>query len=457
MAKNRGVQQWRVSTRRDLAGFDDNATNAVLFAMARGGVGKISTTGHVMLRNRKGDVMGVSRDLSKSKQVVAIQLRNLFGESVVEAKSPAPEATTTVLVAPVERQTLACYDPGCSETFTTEGARYSHAYSAHHVCPEPGCTFTRDKEQAVTGHYMIVHQGHKPAKGRGRNQRGRKVMAETTTAITPQAVVSTVRDVTPALAQMWMAANTRNRHLRPDLVAMYARDMESGRWLLTGESIKFGHGGVLLDGQHRLAAVVKADTTVRMLVVTGLENESQKVMDTGAKRLTADMLHLDGVPNATVVSSAVRLLLGISWGMPSRQHVSTYRMSNQEVYAFIDEYRADVQAAATLAVHFKDYIDLRPSVVTSGAFWMARKASPEIVNEFFEGLAYGQTSGPQDARTQLQRLIAMQRKWRALTGASRGRVGQVWELTALLHTWNLWRRNTEVKSLRPPSKLPKPV
>jgi hypothetical protein len=111
-------------------------------------------------------------------------------------------------------------------------------------------------------------------------------------------------DVTPGLAKEWLDHNTHNRNIREQVVDGYAVDMAAGHWPENGQSIKFSVTGVLLDGQHRLAAIVKSGVTLRMLVVRNLPDETQMTMDTGAKRTFADVLRLNGesyvVPLAAV-------------------------------------------------------------------------------------------------------------------------------------------------------------
>src|SRR4051794_31155207 len=110
----------------------------------------------------------------------------------------------------------------------------------------------------------------------------------------PQTVTPTtsIEDVTPAVAADMLAANTKNRTLRRTLVDVYAADMAKGNWQFTGEAVKISTDGVLLDGQHRLEAIVQAGVTVPMLVVRGLPRATQDVMDSGAKRSAADALRL---------------------------------------------------------------------------------------------------------------------------------------------------------------------
>ena len=76
--------------------------------------------------------------------------------------------------------------------------------------------------------------------------------------------------VTPDTAQMWLTKMPKNRNIRPGDVARYARDMSSGKWGLAGDPVRFDKDGNLIDGQHRLQAIIRSDTTQEMVVIRGL-------------------------------------------------------------------------------------------------------------------------------------------------------------------------------------------
>ncbi len=133
----------------------------------------------------------------------------------------------------------------------------------------------------------------------------------------PDGPVYTLVDITPELAKKWLSQNTHNRNLRERVVNGYAADMRDGNWVEDGQSIKFAkgdvvlldnppiHGGPLLDGQHRLSAIVTADATIRMLVVSNLPDSTQEVMDTGAKRVLGDVLKLRGEAYAITLAATL--------------------------------------------------------------------------------------------------------------------------------------------------------
>ena len=181
-------ERWRRLTRRDLMNFDDVSTDAVLTAMDRGGVGRISSKGHAILRAPGGATMSVSPNSNKSKQVTAIRVRKLFPETNDKPQAapqppPAPNNTNQAeATMPKPDKSIACTNPTCDETFATEGALYAHVNSKHVVCPAPGCLYSRDSNRGVVPHHRIVHLGLAPrrlAKGSGKttDSRGRALAA----------------------------------------------------------------------------------------------------------------------------------------------------------------------------------------------------------------------------------------------------------------------------------------
>ena len=79
-----------------------------------------------------------------------------------------------------------------------------------------------------------------------------------------------VVEVTPRAAAKLLARGGPPRPLVSMIVARYADDMRAGRWMANVNPVAFDARGALLDGGHRLAAIVEADTPVRKVVATGV-------------------------------------------------------------------------------------------------------------------------------------------------------------------------------------------
>lgn len=117
-----------------------------------------------------------------------------------------------------------------------------------------------------------------------------------------QSVQALIVDVGPALALALLERNTHNRRISDGRVEVYARDMIAGRWELNNQGIALGRDGELYDGQHRLLAIVHADVTVPMLIVSGLPPTARSTIDQGRARTIADVMRIvDGQPNGARV------------------------------------------------------------------------------------------------------------------------------------------------------------
>lgn len=119
-----------------------------------------------------------------------------------------------------------------------------------------------------------------------------------------------VETITPAMARVWLDHhNTRNRKIRGKRVALIASEIRSGRWTLTPDCIAFDAYGTLINGQHRLAAIVEADLPVCAIVAYGLPAQSFDVTDDVMKRSFADVLHLREVENNTTIAAITFITL----------------------------------------------------------------------------------------------------------------------------------------------------
>lgn len=254
--------------------------------------------------------------------------------------------------------------------------------------------------------------------------------------------------VTPQLAGQWLAANVKNRNLRPKVVARYARDMADGNWQLTGEAIKFARNGTLLDGQHRLRAIVDSGATVRTLVVNGLPDDVQDVMDSGAGRKAADALGLRGVKNAAIAAAAARLAVTELRG----EQLGKFSTTHAEIIDFLRSH-PDMDHAVDYAAYARDRVDC-PTGVIAYTLWRLAQVNEQAAYDFWGGLAekVGFSSG--DPRLALIHRLAQARR----NGEYISREGLI---SAIFRTWNLYRVGKSAERLHINSRqggvIPVPV
>ena len=121
----------------------------------------------------------------------------------------------------------------------------------------------------------------------------------------PQIRYETVR-VTVALARRWLQKNhPNNRTLNQNAVDRFVEAIKSGNWDLNHQGIAFDSKGLLIDGQHRLTALVvaadgmsKADEkklSVLMSVAHYPEGLNVRFVDRGTTRKHGNMLEMAGI------------------------------------------------------------------------------------------------------------------------------------------------------------------
>jgi hypothetical protein len=118
----------------------------------------------------------------------------------------------------------------------------------------------------------------------------------------------TVETIGPELAEEYLAANRGNRNIVQAHVAALARDIRNGQWMFNAQPICFSRSGRLLNGQHRLSAVLEAGQPIEVLVMRGLPEEAFPTYDKHAKKAPAlDEMFEDFGDKALISATAVLL------------------------------------------------------------------------------------------------------------------------------------------------------
>lgn len=115
--------------------------------------------------------------------------------------------------------------------------------------------------------------------------------------------------MTPQQAKVILESNRSNRRVRGTHVDRLARIIREGQWVMTHQGVAISKDNILLDGQHRLMAVVKAGVPVPILVARGCDAGSTIAMDNGVTRSISD---LTGINPKT--ASVLRFLLEAAIG-----------------------------------------------------------------------------------------------------------------------------------------------
>ena len=112
-------------------------------------------------------------------------------------------------------------------------------------------------------------------------------------------------EVSPDAAAAALKFNIGNRSVRQRHVDRLADSIVSGEWQGDHPSPICFSKERLLDGQHRLLAIVKSKTTVLAHVRTGVRDELRRYIDTGKVRSLRDRYEFFDEPNENKSASAI--------------------------------------------------------------------------------------------------------------------------------------------------------
>lgn len=214
----------------------------------------------------------------------------------------------------------------------------------------------------------------------------------------------------------------KGQHIN-DLVDLLLR----GRWVVTGEAIKFDRSGILIDGNHRCHASVKSGVGFATMVVEGLEPEAQDAMDSGKSRTAGDVLAINGYGYATTIAAACKLLIGVA-NNTLTGNVARLHAMNPDVLDYVARH-PDV-------VHLAPEIGSRKRLVAPGlylaAYTLMHRESPEDAAVFDAGFTHGaELRAGNPILTLRESLLSTRKEARSHS--------QYTLMSALLRTWLAWR------------------
>jgi len=215
--------------------------------------------------------------------------------------------------------------------------------------------------------------------------------------------------VSPVIAEKLISANTRNRPKRPRDVNEWADEMSAKRWMTTHQGVAIDRDGAIVDGQHRLEAIIESGVSVRMPVAVGLDPDTYKVIDSGRKRTTADALATDGEKSVLNLAATIRLALMFDnmWldGGSRRIHtdiILAYREGREE------DFREATRWSALAGTHG---LYLMRTAVATGYYLLHRDiGNKRLVEEFCEGVLIGANLSRDDPRFALRRVAGNDNK-----------------------------------------------
>jgi hypothetical protein len=253
--------------------------------------------------------------------------------------------------------------------------------------------------------------------------------------------------ITPDQARELLSSNEQNRKLRRPYVRQLALAMVRGEWRLNGEPIQVASDGTLLNGQHRLHAIIESEQTIAMLMVRDVVPEARRTIDSGSRRNLSDVLKLHGLSHTTNLAAALALL---------HRYRTTGRMDSSAQSAptpvqalELLEREPELKDGVNLALRVYSDAHLRPSVgiVLNHLF---NEVDPGAGRRFFDDLCSTRPRPLGDPLGELNRVLLRQYEERTYVLKTLG-------LSAItIKAFNAWRAGQQVLELtyRPREKFP---
>lgn len=204
--------------------------------------------------------------------------------------------------------------------------------------------------------------------------------------------------VTPKLAEELLGQNVElNRRLNRTLVDRYATDMRNGDWNEdNGETLKLSRDGTLLDGQHRLSAVIESGRTMRFLLVRNVDTEALATVDTGKSRSFADVLHMAGQADARRVAATAKYV----WHHDNGSMLSSGRAVSHALLAKVLERHPGLPEAVAEVHAYKS--GLQPASVLAFVYALAKEGHPRRAAQWLAMVQEGEDLKKTDAAWHLR-------------------------------------------------------
>ena len=147
--------------------------------------------------------------------------------------------------------------------------------------------------------------------------------------------------ITPEMAKGYLAKKSNfQRAISNAIVDRYAESMKRGEWLCTPtHCVGISSDGFIVDGQHRLSAVVRSGCSVEMWVMRDAPLEIFSVIDQGRIRSVAQIAKMRGLKHTSPHELAAVAALGWQPNLGDRQ-VASNALSKADVLA-LAEYHSD--------------------------------------------------------------------------------------------------------------------
>lgn len=269
-------------------------------------------------------------------------------------------------------------------------------------------------------------------------------------------VRTNVVTITPSVAESYLKMNIGNRPKKSMHVDFLAKEMREGRWMFNGDAIRIADDGRVLDGQHRLQAIVDSGTEQKTVLVTGLEADVFPTIDTGRPRSAGDALAISGHGNVNAIAAVCRLIVSSDYfsgewdGQNAKGKMPHIKIL--EAAKNVEGIEASVNFAKSAQMELWRR-SLGPSPCAFVLLWL-HKIAPDFVDEFIEEVEGTASLVAKSPASLLHRKFATQFSLSKGNNYDLTRI----KMAHVFRAWNAMRGGEKIKRITwtPSQKFPTP-
>ncbi len=242
-----------------------------------------------------------------------------------------------------------------------------------------------------------------------------------------------LRTITPEIAARMLDANTSNRPITEANIARLTKEIKNGKWKVNGDMIRLSDSNTIIDGQHRLYAVMRSKITIQSWVMTGLPSDVFDTIDLGKRRTSGDTLACRGEQNACRMGAALIMIDKYMTGQVER----TVTYSNTEIEGLLLKY-PDIRKSIMTSHNGKKLV--LPSVLDSCHYLFSKKSTvmtQEFMDKVFKGIGL-EVGNP---------FYALREKLINNSNAS-AKISKAFEMALCIKAWNAARSGQSIKYLK---------
>lgn len=182
--------------------------------------------------------------------------------------------------------------------------------------------------------------------------------------------------ISPDKARDYLATNVCNRACSKASVKRWADTIKAGAWKLSSDAITFDWNGVLINGQHRLNALIETGATMPFVVAYNFPPESKNALDVGKKRTLHEIMTINGYP-ITLNEAAICKFIMTPW------EKSTVSNPDHEVHrAKLKRVHQRLKSEIDFIIENTRFKEFAAPEMAALVLLLARCQDPEVASDF---------------------------------------------------------------------------